>query len=368
VRRSLGLLLMLAALGCSDDNSTGGAGGAAGAAAGGSSGSSGGGGSSGSAGSASGGQSGQGASGASGASGGGAGAGGCDLASVEGLAVAEVDLDAFPPYAVDGCRLLYVSTGGELRRRELGDGSESLLAPATDRPRRPTLSGSVMAWEADVAGKSAVVVSSGGEPQPITGAFDHAGEPRATGDAVVFTAWLGADPNGDTDVLLFDVASASLELVGGGAKQQRFADVSATHVAYSDFSEDDLGYYRQESIGSFSLADIVLVERESGQKRSIARPDKQAFPMLGADGVLGFLEWVGVHPVPKFEGYRLQSVPLAAPGSEPTLIADVRSSARVRPLASGSLFEWVARYTTGGTLFRALADGSATPVEVPITA
>jgi hypothetical protein len=42
------------------------------------------------------------------------------------------------------------------------------------------------------------MVSSGGSAQAVAGPFDHAGEPRATGDSVVFTAWLSADEIGDT--------------------------------------------------------------------------------------------------------------------------------------------------------------------------
>jgi hypothetical protein len=209
------------------------------------------------------------------------------------------------------------------------------------------------------------MVSSGGSAQAVTGPFDHAGEPRAAGDSVVFSAWLSADDNGDTDVYLFDVAGGSATLIGGGPKQQRFADVSQSHVAYSDFVEDPNGFYAGD--GS-SLADVVLVARASGEKTALPKPGKQAFPMLGSSGVLGFLEWVMVHPIPKLQAYALISVPLADPGATPTKIADVESEVRVRPLAQGGLFEWVVRWQGTTTLFRAPVDGSALPTAVPVSA
>jgi hypothetical protein len=356
-RSGLTLLLAAAAALLPACGSDGGQPGAAGAGAGAAAGAAGGSGAGGSAGSAAGG-----AGGVAGSSGGSS----CDASSAAGLAVAELDLDAFPPYAIDGCRLLYIaSASGDLLLRDLTTGSETTIAPAAQSPRRPVLSGTTLAWEGTDAGLSVVFVSSGGPPALVTGPFVRAGEPRAAADAVVFTAWLGADADGDTDVYLYDVAAGTSELVGGGAKQQRFADVSPTHLAYSDFSEDPSGYYAGDGV---SLADIVLVERSSGKRTSLPEPGKQAFPMLGSSGVLGFLEWVTVHPVPKLQAYTLRSLPLSDPTATPATIAEVMSDKRVRPTAAGALFEWVVSWGGATTLHRALADGSAPPVSVPVSA
>src|SRR5437764_13065348 len=47
----------------------------------------------------------------------------------------------YPPYAIDGCTLVYVAALdgglGELRKRDLATGREDLLAPAADSPNRP---------------------------------------------------------------------------------------------------------------------------------------------------------------------------------------------------------------------------------------
>ena len=47
-----------------------------------------------------------------------------------------------------GCMLAYVSaTGGALILRDLASGSEIEMAAASESPRRPTLSGEVLAWQ-----------------------------------------------------------------------------------------------------------------------------------------------------------------------------------------------------------------------------
>jgi hypothetical protein len=112
----------------------------------------------------------------------------------------------------------------------------------------------------------------------------------------------------------------------------------------------------------------VLVARASGTKTSLPSPGKQAFPMLGSSGVLGFLEWVMVHPIPKLQAYTIKSVPIDDPTAAPTQIANVESEVRVRPVAQGGLFEWVVRWQGATTLFRAPVDGSALPTAVPMSA
>jgi hypothetical protein len=266
--------------------------------------------------------------------------------------------------------LLYVSrpsvTGesGELILRDLQSGAESSLARADESPRRPTIAGSVIAWEATIDGHSAVRVRYADKTMTLAGAFDHAGEPRATGDAVVFTAWTSADDRGDTDVWLYLPGSEELTAVVTGAGQQRFADVSPTHVAVSDFSEDPDGRYD----GSGDLADIVLYDRIT--RASTPRPlaGKQAFPMLGENGLLVYLHWdlSEVHPEPKLAGYHLKvgAVDVNAAGDRELANVVAQNPPYVRPAMSHGVVEWVASRDNTYSLFRAQADSSADPAAV----
>ena len=111
-----------------------------------------------------------------------------------------------------------------------------------------------------------------------TGSFDHAGEPRATTDAVVFTAWQGPKADSDTDVWLYDVQGPQLVVALQGAGQQRFADVSPTHVAVSDFSEDPDGIYDGDGT---SLADIVVIERSTFKKAARSAKGQASFSAFG---------------------------------------------------------------------------------------
>lgn len=293
-------------------------------------------------------------------SGGGAGAPSC-IAQAQGIEVAAVDLDGFPSYAVDGCQLAYVSAASKsLVLRDLTSGAETTVAPATESPRRPSLAGGLLAWEADEGGKSVVRLRSGGQTTTVAGGFDHAGEPRATADAVVFTGWLGASADGDTDVFSFTPGDASPALVAGGAGQQRFADISATHIALSDFSEDPGGAYAGDGT---SLADIIVIDRATKTPTKRAASGKQAFPMLGSSGTLAYLEWVTVHPVPKLQEYAIVAVPLATLAAPATKLADVQSEEAVRPTASAGVVEWVVRWGGQSSLQRAALDGATPPAK-----
>src|SRR5258708_17963874 len=112
------------------------------------------------------------------------------------------------------------------------------LAQVGEQPRRRSIAGDLVVWEAVVAGKSIVRVSNAGHSTTIVGPFDHAGEPRATSDAVVFTAWLSADEGGDTDVYLYTPATQQVVPIATGPGQHRFADVSASLVPATAFPED----------------------------------------------------------------------------------------------------------------------------------
>jgi len=267
----------------------------------------------------------------------------------------------YAPYAIDGCTLVYVTLpgpgpSGELRVHQLATGDEVVLAPASEQPRRPSIMGDLIAWEAVVAGKSVVHVSKGGQASQATilsGPFDHAGEPRVTTDAVVFTAWLSSDEAGDTDVYLYSPDSQRLTAVATGAGQQRFADVSSLFVAVSDFSEDPTGAFSPDT---YRDADIVLFDRRTLAKTVRHLPGKQAFPMLGSSSRLGYLDWGGVTPEPKFSAYAIR---VGEVSSDPATDGNAKGAGQVqvntpyvRPSVRGDWLEWVDESAGGGGLFR----------------
>jgi hypothetical protein len=228
----------------------------------------------------------------------------CDAASLAGLAVFSPSWDAlgYPPYALEGCTLLYVAPadqGGALHLRDLATGDDEELAGPSEHPRRPTIAGGVVAWERDDPSGSAVsvMVREPARSKELTGAA----EPRATTNGVVFTKLLGADPHDDMDIGFYDVDADDVVTIAEGPGQQRFADVDATTIAYTDFSEDPLGYFDEAA----SLADVVVVDRATGKKTARARAGKQAFPLLGANGGIAYLDWGAVHPEPKFSQFTL---------------------------------------------------------------
>jgi len=284
---------------------------------------------------------------------------GCDAATVGDLDVylrATWDPLGYPPYAFDGCTLVYLATGSEpgaLHVRNLATGEDEVLETAATKPRRPVVSGSVIAWEADGVAGSEVHVRIDGSIETMSGPFVSAEEPRATNDAVVFTAFLGPDPNDDSDVYLFDTASRKLSPIATGAGQQRFADVSPTHVAFTDFAEDPQGYFNE----SGSISDIAMVERATGQRNNRAAPGKQAFPLLGTDGVFAYLEWAAVHPEPKLGQFWLKAGRLDRPVSEDFNVkasGQVNTNpAYVRPSLRGLKLDFIDQGTDGVALFRA---------------
>lgn len=289
----------------------------------------------------------------------GMGSEGCEAATVGELEVylrSTWDPLGYPPYAFDGCTLVYVANGsdqGALHVRDLATGRDEVLETAASKPRRPTVSGPVIAWEADGASGTEVRVRTDGKIETLSGAFVHAEEPRASSDAVVFTAFLGPGPNDDSDVYLFDVVSRELSVIAGGAGQQRFADISPTHVAFTDFSEDPQGYFNEMG----SISDIAMVERATHLRSNRAAPGKQAFPLLGTDGVFAYLEWAAVHPEPKLGQFWLKVGRLDRPVSEDF---NVKTSgqvstnpAYVRPSLRGLNLDFIDQGAEGAALFRA---------------
>ena len=277
--------------------------------------------------------------------------GACTASAADGIAIAETDVYGgapfalgYPPYAIDGCRLAYVAAeaggaSGRLLLRDLSTLAETDLAAAAEEPRRPTVGGDVVAWEATVDGKRAVRVFADGKTVTVTGPFDHAGEPRATAGAVVLTGWLGAADDGDTDVFLYQTGTAEVVPIATGRGQQRFADVSSAYVAYTDFAEDFDGTFNDD--GS-DIADLGVFDRSSGESLTRARIGKQAFPLIADGGKLAYLDWGLVHPEPKFSAYELLIGEIGgSPDQDVVVDTVVTSQPYIRPTARASVLEWV---------------------------
>jgi len=296
----------------------------------------------------------------------------CDAASVGDLEVSlqpTWDPLGYPPYAFDACTLVYVAAAGDpgaLHVRNLATGADQVLEAATAKPRRPVVSGGVIAWEADGPAGSEVHVRFEDKVETLSGTFVRAEEPRATADAVVFTAFLGPGPNDDSDVYAFDVRRGELSLVAGGAGQQRFADISPTHVAFTDFAEDPRGYFDERG----SISDIAVVERTSGKRSDRPAPGKQAFPLLGTDGVFAYLEWAAVHPEPKLGQFWLKVGRLDRPVSEDFNVKTMgqvsTNPAYVRPSLRGLNLDFIDEGADGALLYRAALNTPGTLASLKI--
>jgi hypothetical protein len=183
----------------------------------------------------------------------------------------------------------------------------------------------------------------------------------------VFTTFLGTGPTADTDVDLFDLNEQVLTPVATGPGQQRFADVSPTHVAVTDFSEDPQGYFNE--LGS--IADVLVIERGSLKKTSRAAPGKQAFPLLGDGGVLAYLEWGAVHPEPKFSQFLLKAGYIDLPVVNDFNVkggdAQVSTNpAYVRPSLHGSYLDYIDDAATAPKLYRAALGLDTLPTAIAI--
>ncbi|CAN5924063.1 hypothetical protein BH11MYX4_BH11MYX4_30630 [soil metagenome] len=286
----------------------------------------------------------------------------CQPTKAEDIEVSGADRDGFPPYAVAGCTLVYVSGIGALVARDLSDGTETVLAGASELPRRPAVSGGLIAWEADESGHSVVRVRANGVLRTVPGAFASAGEPRASGSSVVFTAWSGPQPTDDTDIWLFDATTGESRRVLGGAGQQRFADVSPKYVVATDFSEDADGRFDGNET---DVADILVLDRASGVVSSRRLPGKQSFPILGDDDVLAYLEWGIIHPEPKLAAYELRVGKVVGDAATDRARARVEyAGAYARPALAGGTLEWIANPDGVTRLYRAPLDGSTPPAVV----
>lgn len=314
------------------------------------------------------------AAGSSGAAGAAGESSGCDAAMIADVPIAFQrgwDPLGYPPYALDGCTLVYLASAGDagsLHVQQLATGKDELLEPGLRMPRRPTIADGLIAWEADGASGSEVHVWHSGTIETLSGPFDHAGEPRATAGALVFTAFLSKASTGDSDVYLYEVGSGKLSVIADGPGQQRFADVSATHVAVTDFFEDPKGYFDEQG---GSISDILLVERTTGLRTPRKLPGKQAFPLLGSDGVFAYLEWGAVHPEPKFSQFWLKGGYVnRAPSEDFQVKASGPVStnpAYVRPSLRGLSLDFVDTIENRPQLFRADLGMLLEPLPVSIS-
>lgn len=279
---------------------------------------------------------------------------GCGVSSVKGLEVAAAqgynlfDPLGYPPVASEGCTLVYLASDGSLRARDLRTSKESTLADASDKPRRPTMSKGLIAWEAIENGTSVVRIRDDmtGSTSRLAGGFDHAGEPRATSDGVVFVGWMSADDASDTDIFVYERASKMVTPAIAAPGQQRFPDIDATRIAYSDFGEG--GPTGAFSINQYAAADIVVFDRATKTKTSRPLMGKQAFPMLGPNGIVAYLDWGTIHPEPKFSEYRLK-IGTGADTSADTEVATITNGVPyLRPSLRDGVFEW----TSNGQLWR----------------
>jgi hypothetical protein len=227
------------------------------------------------------------------------------------------------------------------------------------------VAGDVIAWEATIGGARAVRVRWGsGGAATVTGSFDHAGEPRAARDGVVMTGWLGSDDASDADIDLVKAGEAEAMAIAAGPGQQRFADISEAHVAYTDFAEDPDGRFDENAS---DLADVALYERATGTTTLRPREGKQAFPLLGGVGSIVYLGWGPTHPEPKFSDYVLLVGDIAEGGAGDALAASIVTQAPyIRPAARGDRLEWI-EWPTGNTasLHRRPIDLSAPAETIP---
>lgn len=262
----------------------------------------------------------------------------------------------YPPYTADACQLAYVAKDGSLVLRDLISGTESMVADANEKPRRPSIASGLLAWEATIAGKDVVRWrSSVGVIATIPSAAFRAGEPRAAADAIAFTGFTSADPLGDSDVFLFTTSDQTIVSLGDGPAQQRFSDIDATRVAWSDFSEAgpngafDANLYTE---AGYTPSDIVVYDRTTKTKTTRNAPNKQAFPLLVANGNVAYLDWDQVRPQPKFFAYGFKVGGVTA---DPSLDVNIgltdtieTNAPYVRPTVHGTSFDWL----QNGLLYR----------------
>jgi hypothetical protein len=287
----------------------------------------------------------------------------CSSSAAENITVSRSNLTGTPPYSVSGCTLVYVNADGALVMRDLATGEEKAIASADEKPARPVVTPDLVAWEATAMSVVRVRTTADGNTQTL--AAQPAGEPRAAGKSVVFTAWKTADPRGDTDVLLFDAAAGTTTAIFDGPAQQRWADVSDAWIVGTDFFPEEGPTGGFDNNGQ-DLADLVVFDRKTGTKTPRPAVGKQAFPMLTSTDAFAYLDWAAIHPEPKLEAFQLRAGKVTDAYAADHTVADVTyiTPDYARPAVFGSTIEWVANPTGETVLWRAPIDGSAPPAQV----
>jgi len=109
-----------------------------------------------------------------------------------------------------------------------------------------------------------------------------------------------------------------------------------------------------------------VLDRATGVVARRAKLGKQAFPMLGAEGKIAYLDWGSVHPEPKLSEYDLVLGDAGGGVATDVLVRHIQTSVYLRPEAKGTLLEWVenAPATAAPTLTRVSVDLAASPVSV----
>lgn len=272
----------------------------------------------------------------------------------------------YAPMALEGCVMAYVAgpnegnLEGALNLIDLGTGVFKVLATAEEAPRRPALSIAgtpTAAFEVTYGTVNSIRLHKDGETRIIAGDFHHAGEPRVFGNTIVFTGWLEADENGDTDIFVYEAGSgaASAEVLYSGPGQQRFPDISATHIAFADFSEDPDGAFHENSQ---DLADIVLFDRKTSKSAPRPKMGMQAFPLLGAPGYIAYLQWGNTHFEPMSSQYDLFVNKLdGIPATDQKGASITTKVPYIRPIAKDTFIEWVQWPASGNaSLFHRVID------------
>lgn len=282
------------------------------------------------------------------------------LAHAEGISLRPTaDGTGAPSFSLAACRLAYVAEDGALRDRDLVTGEIIELSPASASPARPDRSPELVVWDADTEhGRRVHVRLLTGESLVIDTSYAQASEARVWQSTVVFTAFVGG-LDGDSDVLSWDLATRAVTVVGGGAAQQRFPAISERYLAYSDFREGgEDGHY--DPFGA-SLADIVVLDRQTGIATTRLLPGKQAFPLLGVGDVLGYLDWDAVRPEPKLGSqFRIRvGHPLFTADDRDVRAASAGTPlADLRPTLREDTFAWLERDDAGA--LRVLTRSSST--------
>jgi hypothetical protein len=159
---------------------------------------------------------------------------------------------------------------------------------------------------------------------------------------------------------LYTPSTGALVPVATGPGQQRFADVSAAHVAWTDFSVGPGGVFTGNGT---DLANVAVLDRATHATNVRMDSGKRAFPMLGAPGKIAYLAWGLIPPEPKFSEYDLRIGDVSGTAATDVVVEHIVTEVPyVRPVARGTYLEWVA-FVAGSSVLRRQAVDLATPAQ-----